>query len=535
MSPAFARALVALWFLAALATLGLAPLFDYDETVYAQTALDMMRHHAWLTPEANGMPFHEKPAVIYYLMDASFLVFGPSAFAARLPSTLMTLATALLLARAGRRLGDAAMGWMAAAIFLTMLETGLLGRAAILDPTLNLCIAGALLYYLVWKRGGKPGDMALAAAFAGLAVSVKGPVGVVVPLMVAGLDRLLDKQPRPWRDIPWRMVIPAFLITAVPWYAAQVLTHSWSFLRDFIWVHNIQRAMHPMQGHGGRWFYYLPVFAISVIPWLAWLPRAARDGWQQLRASRAEGAPADLPRLCLVWMASVIALFSLAQTKLPHYISSVYPATALLLAWSARKAATSGRAAMLFTAALVALPGLALFSLPWIWPHLPAFVHHPRALAIVTQPLSPGWPVALTGGALVAAALVAARLPSRRALSGAAALGLAMQLAFFTAPGMFAGRLIQGPAARIADEARRLPPDAPLLSLHLNAPSVSFGAGRNFRMAQADEIARLAAAGQRFAVFLRAEHRAELARAVSLPAPRVNQGGYLLYVFEGKR
>ncbi len=98
-------ALVLLWAVLTLAGLGIAPLFDYDEASYAETAVEMRNSGSWLLPVLNGQPYYDKPAFVYYCMNASFALFGKNAFAARLPSSLFTLALALLLLHVGRRLG----------------------------------------------------------------------------------------------------------------------------------------------------------------------------------------------------------------------------------------------------------------------------------------------------------------------------------------------------------------------------------------------------------------------------------------------
>ncbi|MDX8402673.1 MAG: glycosyltransferase family 39 protein [Mariprofundaceae bacterium] len=527
------RGFVALWFVLALATLGLAPLFDYDETVYAQTALDMMRHGHWLVPEANGMRFFEKPPFVYYLMDGSFALFGENAWAARLPSALFTLATSLLLVWAGRRIKDAALGWMAAAIFLSLFQVGFLAHAAILDPALNFFLAGSLLGWMLWRRDGRRRDALMAALCSGLAVSVKGPVGLVLPAAVAALDLWLDRRARPWRGLPWAGMTALFLAAALPWYLMLLIANGPAFLRDFIWVHNIGRALHPMQGHGGGWHYYLVVFAVGVLPWLAWLPWLARRWTTMLRE---DGPDAGIVRIGLLWIGLVLLIFSLAQTKLPHYISSIWPAVALIAALALREglpARTNGiRAGTLATLAPI---GLFVAALPWLWQGLSGLVHHPRARAILEQPLAPDWGVALAGLALLAAlgwfALGRARCLPLRTL----ALGLVLQLTLLIGLGRFAGELVQGPLMRIAEQARALPADAPLLALYLNAPSVSFYSGRNYRMVEPAELARMAAEGRAFAVFLRTESRPALEAALKqtlpggIPAPVVNAGGYLLY------
>ncbi len=537
------RLFVALWCVLALATLGLAPLFDYDETVYAQTALDMMRHGQWLVPEANGMRFFEKPPFVYYLMDLSFALFGENAWAAKLPSALFTLATSLLLAWAGRRIKDAELGWMAAAIFLSLFQVGFLAHAAILDPALNFFLAGAMLGWMLWRREGRRRDAWLAALFAGLAVSVKGPVGIVIPGAVAAVDLWWSRRERPWRGLPWRGMLALFLLAALPWYLMLLYANGPAFLRDFIWVHNIGRALHPMQGHGGGWHYYLVVFAVGALPWLAWLPALARGLAVMLR----EGWPdAGIARIGLIWTGLVLLVFTLAQTKLPHYISGVWPAVALLAALALREAPPASMRGVRIGAAMTLAPvGLLIAALPWAWDGLSALVQHPRARALLDQGLQPGPETAIAGLAILIALgwMLAARRMDALALR-TLALGLALQLALLAGPARFAAHLMQGPKMQIAAAVRALPADVPLLSLYLNAPSVSFYGRRNYRMAGPDELARLMAQGAPFAVFLREEALAALAGAarkadegngagVRLPPPRVRAGGFLLFVFPG--
>lgn len=190
--PAFA-ALVLLWIVLTLAGLGIAPLFDYDEASYAQTAVEMRKDRNWLLPTLNGRPYYDKPAFLYYCMNASFALFGKNAFAARLPSSLFTLVTAFFLLHVGRRLGRPETGMKASLIYLSMLMPALLAHAAILDAALNFFIVAAALGFFLWQHSAKRSDAFLAMLAAGVAVSVKGPVGMIIPALVVCLDRLLAR------------------------------------------------------------------------------------------------------------------------------------------------------------------------------------------------------------------------------------------------------------------------------------------------------------------------------------------------------
>jgi len=57
----------------------------------------------WLTPHHNGKPFHDKTALHNWFVALSFLVFGITEFAARLPAAFLGLGAVLLTYWLGRR------------------------------------------------------------------------------------------------------------------------------------------------------------------------------------------------------------------------------------------------------------------------------------------------------------------------------------------------------------------------------------------------------------------------------------------------
>lgn len=526
--------LLLLWAVLTLPSLGLAPLFDYDETIYAQTAADMMRLGEWIVPTANGMQFFEKPPFTYYMMDLCFSLFGQNAFAARLPSALFTLFTVLLIFRFGRRVHSPFLGFAAALIFMTMLEVALLAHAAILDAVLNFFVAGALLYYFLWRRFGEKKHAIVAAAMMGLAVSIKGPVGAVVPLLVIVLDRLLARDLiETLRAIPWLPCLAIFLVTATPWYLMILFLHGPGFLYEFIMVHNIGRALSPMQGHGGGWHYYIVVFVVSVLPWLAWFFWSVRQLWRQRDVD--ETLPA-LGRLGLIWTLAVIVLFTFAQTKLPHYISSIYPGTAVMIAATLFYFGDRdyvGRGIYLFTFLLLLPLAVALTLLPAIYPQLIDLVEHPRAVPVVMQDISPPMWIALLGALLLAAVLWLGwkgRKPDGGHLFRFAVVGIVLQTAMLAGLGTFAGKLAQAPTMKIAEVVRTLPADMPVYSYNLNAPSVSFYAQRPYEIMIGEGAEqKLAAIEPPYAVILRSESYQSLPYLQDY-RPAVELGGYLLYV-----
>src|SRR5438445_11707933 len=105
----------------------------------------MVQSGDWLTPTLNGTPRFAKPILIYWLIACSYLVFGLSEFAARLPSARFgTLLVLMQYAFATRLLGPT-VGLRAALILLLDLGVLARGRRAltgivlVVCPTLSIC------------------------------------------------------------------------------------------------------------------------------------------------------------------------------------------------------------------------------------------------------------------------------------------------------------------------------------------------------------------------------------------------------------
>lgn len=523
--------LTLLWAVLYLPTLGLTPLFDYDETIYAQTALDMLHQSQFIVPQANGLFFFEKPPFTYYLMQGAYLLFGENAFAARLPSALFTLFGALYLLYLGKRVSGITTGVMMACLYLTLLETALLGHAAILDAVLNFWILLALGSYILWSLSGLRRDALWCALAMGVAVSIKGPVGLVIPCAIIVVDRLLSGQWKGLKNIPWLPCLALFFLCASPWYVLIVMVEGWSFLYEFIMVHNIGRALKPMQGHGGAWHYYLLVFCVAVLPWLAWMPSVWLQTWRQ-RASR--DPQAWLLRLCLIWIVLVIIIFTIAQTKLPHYISSLLPAVAISLGLFLHQCFPSPRMLNVIKYGTVAvlLPLTLLLSSVFMWfPLVSQWVQHPRALAILSQDVSPSNWLMVSGLLLfMSLAYVLWNQKQKHVFASFVIVAVCLQVALFGTLAPFAAKFAQGPSLAIAQEIKTLAPEMPVLSYHLNLPSISFYAQRSYHVVL-DEADPLFANDQDFVLILRDEHRDKLSQPMQT---LVQQGGLQLLLHKAQ-
>src|SRR5688572_33279271 len=67
-------------------------LMDDVDAVQAQIARNMLESGDWVTARLNGVAYLEKSPLVYWMMAASFAIFGVHDWAARLPLALSTAA-----------------------------------------------------------------------------------------------------------------------------------------------------------------------------------------------------------------------------------------------------------------------------------------------------------------------------------------------------------------------------------------------------------------------------------------------------------
>src|SRR6478735_7628427 len=179
--------LILLAALAFFAGLGRGAITDADEAFYAEASREMVASGDWITPYYNYEKRFQKPILYYWLTSATYLVTGPTELGARLWAALAGVGLVLVTAAAGRRWYDETTGLLAGAIVATNFGYFSIGRMALPDLPLTFCITLAiwagLISTLESERSPRKFVM-LAAIGLGLGFLMKGPVGILIPLVV---------------------------------------------------------------------------------------------------------------------------------------------------------------------------------------------------------------------------------------------------------------------------------------------------------------------------------------------------------------
>ena len=307
--------------------LGDGPLGDIDEAMHASTSKNMVLSGDWVTPRYNGQNFYDKPPFYNWLAAISFLLFGFTEFAARLPAALLGLGCVMITYWLGRRMFGPVAAFLSALVLATSAEYLVLSRVVVHDISLVFFDTLALtLFYVGYtdKRHRKPAFLFGYAAL-GFAVLAKGPVGLALPVMVIGLFLLCKKQLRfiSEMQIGWGLLI--FLTVASPWYILVGLRNP-DYTEYFFLKQNIGSFLSQQSRHPKPFYYYIPVLMGGLFPWSLFLPLAFFRTLRNRGASHGDGVI-----FALIWFGVVFIFFSMASSKLGTYILPLFPAASLLV------------------------------------------------------------------------------------------------------------------------------------------------------------------------------------------------------------
>lgn len=324
--------------------LGRLPLIGPDEPRYAQVAREMLMRGDAVTPTLGGRPWFEKPALLYWMMMASFGAFGFSEWAARIGPACAGLLTGLFLYFTGRRverdddekMERRGLGLWSGAALLSSAGMIIFSRGASFDIIVTMTLTGALCSFLISELSinEKERRWWLAGFYAGIGGSLlaKGLIGIIIPVGVVAAYFLAR------REWPRRSLIlsllwgwPLALLVAATWYGPITARHGWTFVDQFIIQHHFARYLSNKYNHPQPFYFYPPIMALFALPWTAFLLTAlwgaGRWNW------RAGGARAisKARTFALAWLIVPIVFFSLSGSKLPGYILPALPGAALLI------------------------------------------------------------------------------------------------------------------------------------------------------------------------------------------------------------
>ncbi|HEY1038155.1 MAG TPA: glycosyltransferase family 39 protein, partial [Bacteroidia bacterium] len=307
--------------------LGSVHLFDWDEINFAECAREMIVTDNYSQVQINFQPFWEKPPLFIWMQVLSMKLFGVNEFAARFPNAICGIVTLLVIYNIGRKLFSDKFGMIWVLVYAGSFLTFFYFKTGIIDPWFNLFIFLGIYYAILHTNNpvGKNGlwSAILSGAFIGLSVLTKGPVGLLIFGLTAGIFALLKR----FKEISSFRFLIAFLLSFIVfgfgWFVIEIINGHADLVKEFI-VYQARLFNTKDAGHGGFLLYHFVVLLIGCFP--------ASLFFMQSHKRTESDTPYQKHfkkwMIILFWV--VLILFTIVKTKIVHYSSMCwYPLTFL--------------------------------------------------------------------------------------------------------------------------------------------------------------------------------------------------------------
>ncbi len=289
-----------------------------DEPRYAAIGRAMARTGDLITPKLWGLPWFEKPPLLYWMTAAGTFAGLNLELAARLPVVLLSLT----FLTASFFLLRAEFGSEAAAVttFLLATSAGWIAYSELCLTDLPLAAFFSLGVFLTLPLlRAQPQTALIHARFIaigvclGLAVLAKALVPIALALPFCWFLRHYSRK--------WWFAALSCAVVALPWYCAAYSRNGYPFIQELFIKHHFERLYSPALQHVHSWYYYFPVLLIGLFPWTPLLGLFAlhRTPWDERR------------RFLAAVLVFGFVLFSASLNKLPGYLLPLLPSLFALI------------------------------------------------------------------------------------------------------------------------------------------------------------------------------------------------------------
>lgn len=319
----------------------LRPLIPTAETRYLTVAWEMFLRRDPLLLTLNFEPYYHKPPLLFWLINASWAVFGVHRAAALGMIFLIAAATFHLAVRLARAMFPdsqeiaARLPWLTLGGVVFLIYSSLV-YMDILQAAFVLAFMIALLGF---ARGGGLTSAILAGVAVGLGILAKGPVmfvHVLWPIVLYPLWRNPDRDLRSPQFFKGCLVmLLACVATVALWLGPVLVLADENFLYNLIWRQSAERISGSLDGaHPRPFWYYLQFLPVMLLPWIFSPGIYRASPLARLKRLRAEQPDAfRMVRLLALWFAGVFVTFSLISGKQPHYLVPEAMLLPILFAW----------------------------------------------------------------------------------------------------------------------------------------------------------------------------------------------------------
>lgn len=321
-------AVVVIWF----GNLEYRKLIKPDEGRYAEISREIVTSGDWTTPRLNDLKYFEKPPLQYWTTAAAYEVFGEHNWTARIWTALTGFLGIILIYFTALRLWGREAGLYSAAVLGSSVLYVMIGHMNSLDMGMTFFMALGMCGFVLAQHDGATQHenriwMHVAWAALALAVLSKGLIGLVLPGAVLVLYTLIQRDWALWKRLHLITGTLLFLAITAPWFIA--VSRANPEFPHFFFIHeHFERFLTKTHNRYEPWWWFFPVLAGGILPWLVNLADALLHAWKRDDAVRERFSA---KRFLLIWAVFIFVFFSMSGSKLASYILPIFPALALLI------------------------------------------------------------------------------------------------------------------------------------------------------------------------------------------------------------
>lgn len=304
---------------------------DVDATQYALMSKELLESDNWLHFYCRGVPYLDKPPLIFWSTALSYKIFGVTNWAYKLPSLLVMLLGTYGLYRASKIWYNQRTAEISATVFTFSFWFIMIAQDVKTD---NLLIGFSCLSFWSiseWLNARSLKWILLTAVFQAFALMAKGPIATVSLFSGIGLHLMIKKDWKKILDWHWLLLIATIVLLLAPMTFGLYTQYGKEGVLFFYWTQSFGRIT-----GASSWSNELgPDFFIHTTLWafLPWTPIAVIALLNSLSVFFSTEKRSRQSEWLTVgsFLLPFIAL-STSRFKLPHYIFITYPYLSIITA-----------------------------------------------------------------------------------------------------------------------------------------------------------------------------------------------------------
>jgi 4-amino-4-deoxy-L-arabinose transferase-like glycosyltransferase len=298
---------------------------ETSEARYAEISREMFRSGDWLHPTLLDIHHYHKPPLTYWITATGYALFGVNETGARFFLQICFLIQLLLVYRTAAIILDNKMTALYAAVIygaFPMVLTSVRGLTT--DAYLSTFILASIFFQMQWRDKQKYLYLYLNALSLALCFLTKGPVGLLIPLLVMiGIKQIRDRQRFVGSAYHHVIALIIFILIAFSWFIYLAYDDE-QFVQYFLFRHTLDRfANADVFTRTQPWWYFICFAPLLAMPWILIVVFSIKS---------KENFSAPLKRIIIFWILIPLIFFSFSSSKLVLYVLPVYGGLAVVCA-----------------------------------------------------------------------------------------------------------------------------------------------------------------------------------------------------------